>query len=77
MSSSTGAAAKRHSDVKAARALRTTPPVVGEVYRDVSGQSFAVLYIAGSQILLEYADGTVVAIPRRNWPRLHPQPAVF
>ena len=77
MSSSTGAAAKRHPDVKAEMALRTPPPVAGGVYRDASGQSFAVLYITGSQILLEYADGSVVAIERRIWPRLHPQPAVF
>jgi hypothetical protein len=77
MNSSTGAAASRYFDVKPAMALRTSPPVVGRIYRDASGRSFAVLHIAGSRALREYADGAVIAIELRNWPLLHPQSAVF
>jgi hypothetical protein len=77
MNSSTGAVLKRHFDVNAATALRTAPPVVGRVYRDASGRSFAVLNIADRQVLLEYADSSVIAVELRNWFLLQPQPAVF
>jgi hypothetical protein len=52
-------------------------PVIGGIYRDESGRSFAVLNISDNVVLLEYADGALTAIELHNWQKLHPKQAVF
>jgi hypothetical protein len=52
-------------------------PTVGGIYRDGSGDSFAVLNIIREEVLLEYASGAITTIHVHKWYLLHPRPALF
>jgi hypothetical protein len=52
-------------------------PVVGGIYRDMSGSSLVVVNVVGGKVLLEYANGTVTSVDARNWQQLHPQASVY
>lgn len=52
-------------------------PMTGQVYRDCRDRSLLVLQVNHGSVLVEFADGSVKTVHRRDWQNLRPQFASF
>ena len=52
-------------------------PMTGQVYRDRLDRSLLVLQVNHGSVLVEFADGSVRTVHRRDWHSLSPQFASF
>jgi hypothetical protein len=52
-------------------------PMTGQVYRDRLDRSLLVLQVNHGSVLVEFADGSVRTVHRRDWQSLRPQFASF
>ena len=55
----------------------TPTPRTGQVYRDGRDRSLLVLQVNHGSVLVEFADGTVKTVRRRDWAELRPRKASF